>query len=150
MRGRETYARTRRSIERLRIVLLFNSDRVIDLAVSFSPCREAVRIRVTLRACVRGQLGRRIACKGAANRRERARRRIRSFNEFDMEGPSLLAIFVIHGTSRLGGSAARHGPIERRASLNRPSISIERTTPMVNRGSFAIRSTPVDRLRPSI
>lgn len=105
MRGRETYARTRRSIERLRIVLLFNSDRVIDLAVSFSPCREAVRIRVTLRACVRGQLGRRIACKGAANRRERARRRIRSFNEFDMEGPSLLAIFVIHGTSRLGGSS---------------------------------------------
>lgn len=43
--------------ERLRIVLLFNSDRVIDLAVSFSACREAVRIRVTLRACVRGQLG---------------------------------------------------------------------------------------------
>lgn len=103
--GRETYARTRRSIERLRIVLLFNSDRVIDLAVSFSPCREAVRIRVTLRACVRGQLGGRIACKGAANRRERGRRRIRSFNEFDMEGPSLLAIFVIHGTSRLGGSS---------------------------------------------
>lgn len=105
LRGRETYARTRRSIERLRIVLLFNSDRVIDLAVSFSPCREAVRIRVTLRACVRGQLGGRIACKGAANRRERGRRRIRSFNEFDMEGPSLLAIFVIHGTSRLGGSS---------------------------------------------